>query len=328
MSSDQYLLDFTSRANDRCSKLLGLRVARLSVSLTRGRLEGVIELLQRLVLLSKCLPESLGDEFSVDAQVIAIAARIERRKTACEKTVRNWTADAKLLGLLSVEYASQQYGGSRWNSYTVHFDRVLNLISGRLEPPIEATKGAGNGRQRPVTVTDPGAVTVTDPSIVFSNVSRNHSPPLRTAPAQSSESTKPACSPDWTDQRKAVVVSDLISFGMSKDGACGAVAAAIARELTHAQVYELVERYRTAHLADTHMTVGWLHRWLSGRSRPSENASDRAEGYAHAQTRGDALTRQQVAFETLRAGIVRKGRAAGASEEAIAQRCREAGVEF
>lgn len=354
---DQYVLDFSSRANDRCATLLGLRSARLPIDITRGRVEGVIELLQRLVLLSKYLPESIGDAFECDVQVMAIAARIERRKSVSEKTVRRWTADAKMLGLLSVEYASQHYGGCRWNSYTVHFGRVLRLIAG--DAP-EWPEAAGHGRTRPdivsapgaVMMSDPGADTMSDPNSVFPNVSQKHSPPLRT-PSESTRGTF-ATAPD----EQPVVVSDfqegfseplprssehssgvtpasapdelelareLETLGMSEDGARGAVVRAKARGLTHAQVHELVERYRVEAARDPHMTVGWLYRWLTGQSRPA--AKPRASPVPACGGRGDGWSKEQMQREKLRAKIIRNGRAAGAPEELIRERLIAAGVE-
>ena len=163
-ASEQYLIDFTSRTNDRCAKVAGLRELQLGIS--PGRLNGVVELLQRLTVLSRYLPEDLNESYTVEAQVSAIGARIQSRRSASEKTVRNWTKDAKKLGqsnpdadpevfdgCLAVEYRSQQFGGRSWNNYHINFAKVLELL-------------AGNGRKWPVTITDPRAVTITDPRAV------------------------------------------------------------------------------------------------------------------------------------------------------------------
>jgi hypothetical protein len=351
---DQYVLDFTSRANERCAKVLGLRSARLPVDMTRGRLEGVIELVQRLALLCRDLPEALAAPFSVDCQVVAIAARIERRKTVSEKTVRNWTADAKLLGLLHVDYASQQYGGSRWNTYTVDFAAVIALITSVGRPsqavldqePERPGKAvpqvAGSGRKRAVTVTAPGAVTASAPNNVFTNVSDKHSPPPLRATG-----TRHGCiaiGEQATQLRELanasedeeVVVSDFLEdvkeecivLGMSSDGARGAVARALSRGLTHVEIGELVQLYREASARDARMTAGWLYRWLSGQSAPPKASGSAPKPPQHCGGRGDGLTRQQVDREALRARIIRHARSAGASEEEIRQRCEQAGVEY
>ncbi len=76
---EQYLFDFSSRANDRCSKVMGLRSVEIDMSV--GRVEGVIELVQRLVLFSRYLPEDLKEDVHVRAQVSCLAARIERRRS-------------------------------------------------------------------------------------------------------------------------------------------------------------------------------------------------------------------------------------------------------
>ncbi len=327
---DQFLLDFTSRANERCAKLLGLRSARLPVDMTRGRVEGVIELLQRLALLCRDLPEALTVPFAVDCQVMAIAARIERRKTVSEKTIRNWTADAKLLGLLDVDYASQQYGGSRWNTYTVHFGRVVELLSvtHSASPKPQAqqtTNPGGNGRKRPVTVSALGAVTTSAPNNVFTSVSDKYSPLTL---ARSEGEVVVSASDDVLEELQ----TQCVTLGMSSDGARGAVAKAIGRGLTHAQIGELVELYRKLEKSpdrDPHMTAGWLYRWLSGQSSPPKaSGSAPKPPQTHCGGRGDGLSKQQVSREALRASIIRAARAAGASEDQIRERCQQAGVEY
>jgi hypothetical protein len=159
--SEQYLIDFSSRTNDRCAKLAALRELQLGIS--PGRLNGVVELLQRLTVLARYLPEELSESYTVEAQVSAIGSRIHARHSVSEKTVRNWTLTAVELGCLAVDYRSQKFGGRSWNVYHVNFARVLELLV------------AGNGRKWPVTVTapraesisDPGAETVTDPNSVL-----------------------------------------------------------------------------------------------------------------------------------------------------------------
>ncbi len=164
-ASEQYLIDFSSRTNDRCAKLSALRELQLGIS--PGRLNGVIELLQRLTVLSRYLPEDLNESYTVEAQVSAIASRIHARHSVSEKTVRNWTFTAVKLGqsdpdanpevfdgCLAVDYRSQKFGGRSWNVYQINFASVLALL-------------AGNGRKWPVTVSALGAVTVSDPGAVM-----------------------------------------------------------------------------------------------------------------------------------------------------------------
>ena len=148
---EQYLIDFSSRTNDRCAKLFALRDLQLGIS--PGRLNGVVELLQRLTVLSRYLPEELSESYTVEAQVSAIASRIHSRHSVSEKTVRNWTTTTVELGCLAVDYRSQKFGGRAWNSYQINFASVLALL-------------AGNGRKWPETVSDPRAVTVSAPRAV------------------------------------------------------------------------------------------------------------------------------------------------------------------
>ncbi len=135
-NSDQYVFDWTSRRDERCAMLNQLR--SVPIAATRGRINGIIELLERLVLFARYLPDTLDHSFNVDAQVIFLAARIERRRYVSERTIRDWTKWAKELGLVTVQYTSREYGGHGWNVYTVHFARVMELLN-------QAT----GGRKRP-----------------------------------------------------------------------------------------------------------------------------------------------------------------------------------
>ena len=108
--------------------------------LSAGRVRGVIEILQRLLLFGR---EIGADAAVVAAQVSAIAARIQNRKSVGERTVRNWTRDAVALGLLHVDYRSAQYGGTSWNVYTILFGKIRDLTN--AEPSVAGRNGAATG---------------------------------------------------------------------------------------------------------------------------------------------------------------------------------------
>jgi hypothetical protein len=71
-----------------------------------------------------------------------------------------------------------------------------------------------------------------------------------------------------TEARDGQVVVSLIALGMSEDGAEMAIAKAIQRGLTEQQIDELMGLYCKLSASETRMTVGYLWRWLTGKSRP------------------------------------------------------------
>ena len=278
VGTDQYVFDWSSRQNDRCSLLLQLR--SIPIDLKAGRLNGVIELLERLTLFARYLPESLSQPYTVEAQVMAIAARIERRRSVSERTVRSWTVWAKELGVLDVQYTSLEYGGHRWNAYTVHFARVLELLRSRSTPCVGLPSGAvighgkfraeagGSGRKRAEATSDPGAEATSDPGaeatsdLTYCSNKKftDHSP---VPAASTSEAIPPVdC------ERERVVVSALLKMGMC-DAARG-VRKALTRGLTFETIDQLTERYRALQQSDNRVTIAWLYRWLMGQSRPEE----------------------------------------------------------
>lgn len=97
--------------------------------MTQGRIEGVVELLQRLTVLCPHLPDRLVDAYCVICKKSALAARISTRRILSEKSIQRWTHDAKALGLITVEYASHQRGRSSPNRYRVNFAIVMRLLA-------------------------------------------------------------------------------------------------------------------------------------------------------------------------------------------------------
>jgi hypothetical protein len=122
-----------------------------------------------------------------------------------------------------------------------------------------------------------------------------------------------------------VVVSDLVSLGMSADGSSAAVTAARTRGLTPNDVATLVDRYRSTAAADPRVTIGWLHRWITGRSSPPEPQTARPPSIAPTLSTAQA---RHLARERLRARIVRSGREAGIAPEVIDRRIQEALAAF
>jgi hypothetical protein len=228
MDAQQQTLDFTSRRNDLLALIARIRDLPVDrIGLSPGRANGVVELLQRLVLLSK---EITDDQVQAVAQVAFLGARMMARSIVSEKTVRNWRRDAEALGLLLVDFRAQKYGKREWNVWLVSIDAVRRLVThGRATPPpvarsilaesdppvappqgaesapprdqehhqdgdghVEpAPREAGSGRKWPVTVTGPGPVTVTGPYIVkrdsFNSSTERQRAPERSAATKTAE---------------------------------------------------------------------------------------------------------------------------------------------
>lgn len=336
----QYVLPFDAAQNELIMQIAMLRDT--DTGLSPGRLEGVVQLLERLTLLGNDLTER-GGLVRVKAQVIAIAARVSRRATVADRTVRNWRADAEALGVLHVDITSHKFGRRNWNTYTIDVAAIRAWVSGLVtpkptpapslaatySPPVEA----GNGRKWPETVAAPRAEMVAAPGAEMVAAPLNGKtnsktpPPLSPTPSADQPSSEPHTDRDPPCDAWEVVVSELILLGMSLDGARGAVSAAQQRGLTHTDVGQLTERYRELSGRDAHVTVGWLHRWLTGRSRPPARASP-VPRPDRSHQRGDALSRSAITAEAKRVQILRSARRRGLPEPEIAALCAAAGVEY
>ena len=312
---DQYTLDFTSAANERCAMLVGLQDCRLPVDIAYGRVCGVIDLLQRLVLFAQYLPPELGSDLTIDAQVAYLATRIPSRTSVDPRTIRRWVADAESLGLLSVRINSHLRGGRSWNTYTVHFSRVIELLrAGRTR----ADMGGQNVRPIGRTKCPPlRADKMSAPDNALTNANTNDSLPGASSEDHGSHER-------WEPER---VVSALFEIGMSKGGATKAVHAALERGLPPEEITRLIELYRelaTSATADARVQPGWLYRWLTGQSTPPETAGAIASPDPDQQSRDSQ--RDFVRRESRRREIILGGRRRGISEAEIERRLTDEGL--
>ena len=143
-SRQQYGLDFTSRQNELIAMTSALYRVTLFVNgkrLSMGRVYGVVDLLKRLLCLVPHGTPIEGDRLVVVAQVPYLAQRMTSFRCVAERTVRDWSRDARALGLVEVEYRSQALGGRHWNEWSIRLDALREL--------------AGSGRQRAAMVADP-----------------------------------------------------------------------------------------------------------------------------------------------------------------------------
>jgi hypothetical protein len=230
--SHQYLLPFEAARDEAMALVRCLRSACLEM--TRGRAEGVAELLERLLLLSRDCTEYDGIIES-KVQVMAIAARITARTTRSERTIQNWTRDCKELGILVVEYASQQYGGHNWNTYRINMLRLRELLNqGRSG----VKRGETTSGLRPETTS--GLRPETTSGLKQRSVQRRIPPPPMDTPPVA---TRPAAadsfdliSQEWDAVRDALHQSDIhraeIAIRLAKD-----------QGMPPAQVLEIVGQY-------------------------------------------------------------------------------------
>ncbi len=224
----QMPIDFHSPQHEAIATVRLLRSCCLP--LTRGRIEGVAELLERLLLLANDCREFDG-WIECRAQVIAIAARIMARTSRTERTVQNWTKDAKQLGLIEVEYPSQHYGGHSWNRYRINMNSLRTLLS-------EGRNGVKRGETisglRPETISGLGGETVSG---------------LK----QRSESRKPT-------NNSSVVVSSLEEIGL-RDPLRTYSTARQSLGLTDEQILDRVAEWRE--LPDHQRLPGTICNWLT-----------------------------------------------------------------
>ena len=144
--NDQQILDFSSERNLRLAKIASLRLVPFE-ELTEGRIEGVIELLTRLTVLSDFIGDELRADYTCRVSIMTIAARLPRQRVVQERTVRNWIRDAKALGFVSCDVRSHKFGGSQWNLFTVHFGKLIDALLGSKPSPMSGAETGGNGRK-------------------------------------------------------------------------------------------------------------------------------------------------------------------------------------
>jgi hypothetical protein len=163
LNNSQYVLPFDQAKNDLLAQIRFLRGCDLGLS--PGRSEGVIQLLERLALLGNDLSERDGAVY-VKAQIIAIAARVEARRTVADRTVRNWRVDAESLGILSTDHRSHKWGRCEWNLFRIDVARIREIVASKgVANPVAnpvANEG-GNGRKWAETVAAPGAEMIAAP---------------------------------------------------------------------------------------------------------------------------------------------------------------------
>jgi len=147
MDGQQQNLDFSSALNERLAEIRSMERAPALVALGPGRMAGVIELLERIVICST-------DRETSEARVSSLAARVQSRRAYGERTIRNWARDAESLGLIVVDRRSHRFGGHRPNVWRLQRDRVLELVasarevqSGGTTAGNSAGSGAATGRQ-------------------------------------------------------------------------------------------------------------------------------------------------------------------------------------
>ena len=134
-SPDQLNLDFTSKRNELIALVSGLR--RLPLPFTPARVEGIVTLLRRLILLAREIDDR---GVVVEQPKSKIAAGFTGERGFSEKTIQNWKRDAIAIGVLQVQVRAER-GWYWWNRWIVDLDGVRRLLAEtgrdwkRLETP-------------------------------------------------------------------------------------------------------------------------------------------------------------------------------------------------
>ena len=228
MDAQQTSLDFDARdRNLRARKaelialIVGLRNRPHAIS--PGRIEGVIVLLTRLVLLMS--EEDDGRVATLRAGKSMIAAGFPREKRYCDKSVQRWSRDANGLGILDVVIRSN-HGHHSWNDWFIQLVPLRALVRGSRdhEKPLELcgtdwTRLDTNSTPRGDTNSTPGVDTNSTPLILPPDIS---TPPL-----------------PWDDA--AAAVGEVLNLQNAKDEA---LAECRRHGLSPADVIALVNHYR------------------------------------------------------------------------------------
>ncbi|MCR9293297.1 MAG: hypothetical protein NXI32_11300 [bacterium] len=122
---NQYVLPFDAAKGELLAQVNLLRHAE--TELTPVRTDKVVELLERLILLGNDLTERDG-LVRVRAQVIALAARIDRRSTVSDRSIRTWRAWAEQIGVIATDFRSQRLGRREWNVFIIDVARIRALV--------------------------------------------------------------------------------------------------------------------------------------------------------------------------------------------------------
>jgi hypothetical protein len=267
-----------------------------------------------------------------------LADRLETTPATVRRVIRRAVDEFGLLRVRSQRYVT---GGTRANRYSIDWTAVRSTNLPSVTPADATTQDVTPASDRCVTpASDPPTVndrlTVGPPVLTAHPPALTEHPPVLTAqaieettrtlssnpsrhsPPPRNEATATAQPVGWV-----VVVSALVDLGMSVDGSQSAITAAQRRELTPGDVMSLVDRYRRDLATTSGIHVGWLHRWITGRSRPPEPPQPKPAPATSSGLLSAAQQRAQ-ARERLRSRIIRAGREANAPEAVIDRRVQEA----
>ena len=267
-----------------------------------------------------------------------LADRLETTPATVRRVIRRAVDEFGLLRVRSQRYIT---GGTRANRYSIDWTAVRSTNLASVTPADATTQDVTPASDRcvtpasdhptvndrltvrpPVLTAHPPALTEHPPVLTAQAIEEQSrtlsSDPSRHSPPPRNEATATAQPVGWV-----VVVSALVDLGMSVDGSQSAITAAQRRELTPGDVMSLVDRYRRDLATTAGIHVGWLHRWITGRSRPPEPSQPKPAPATSSGLLSAAQQRAQ-ARERLRSRIIRAGREANAPETVIDRRIQEA----
>lgn len=251
-----------------------------------------------------------GDGRGVQIKLEDIAKELECSYSTARKIVRRASMEFGLVAVTEERYAT---GSQSANRYSIDWPVVRSINAGLIEP---VTRAAVPRRHPPVPTEQPHALSGQGAVPTEQHIKESPRTIPRHLPTHSQQPPATDRAADGGDPW-GVVVSAFEELEMID--ARGAVGLAQQRGLTPADVQSLIAEYVQLTAADSGVTIGYLHRWISGKSRPPS-----ANRPAAARPRNVSLTSDTTRREMIRARIVRDGRRAGDSEDAIAARVRAA----
>ncbi len=240
-----------------------------------------------------------------------IAVRLECKRPLARSIVDRACNE---YGLLAVQEERYVDGGQTANRYLINWPMVRTVNRGDFERRNQQPPNRGPG----ALTAHPHALTAHPykETPVLLPVSSQYSPP----PLSGEKSRT------WEE-----VVSALVGFRMSRGGATEAVDAAKGRSLTPDDAWELVERWQRLRARQPRdVTIGWLYRWLVGKSYPPPEPWETTHGDDNpAPPPRRVTTSDSVQVELIRGEVIKRGRKARATNEqmtaALQARLQQAG---
>lgn len=257
--------------------------------------------------------------------------RICKRLKIDDRKLQRAIAVLRDLDILITERKAIGRGRVTVNHHRINWEQVRRMIDDQHQPDSSVAliddktsdQSDSTGTINPTVLTDqPDSTDVINPTVLTLTLYRKKK---ENELKESTYHSLATAVEDKPQDLEEVVVSALVDMGMSPDGSRMSVRAAIRRGLDKPAMDAHIALYRQLDASphrDPKMHIGWLSRWLDGKSKPPEQKALVPDYEQQSRT----ASKEFVQRETLRRQIVQAGRKAKAPEELIQQRLREAGI--